>query len=86
MTVLFEVGSFRFYIIWFCIIVGLFDYGIMMMKSRGSYKYSKYRQNRLDDMKEWLEDYSNGIFPTLGCVDETWSYGDKEYGYFIVGD
>jgi len=72
--ILFDVGSFRYYVIWSCIFIGSIDLLIMFIKSMGPYKYSEYRQSRLDDMKEWLEDYNNGIFPVIGDPEETWSY------------
>ena len=78
-----ELYSFRFWVLVFCLVVGLFVFGRMLWLSRGPYKYSEYRQTRLDNMKEWLEDYNNGIYPVIGysSADETWSYSD-EGGYF----
>ena len=41
-----------------CVIIGFSDFGIMFVMSMGPYKYSKYRQERIDQMKEWLIEYN----------------------------
>lgn len=66
-----------------CFIIGIIDLGIMLWKSKGPYRYSEYRISRIEDMKEWLDQYNHGIYPVIGDNDETWSYDDQDGGYFI---
>ena len=73
-----ELYSFRFWILSSFIIVGLFIFLRMLWLGRGGYKYSSFRVAYNEEYEEARQNYNRGIFPSLGCEDDDWSYGELE--------
>lgn len=56
-----------------CIIIGFIDFGIMfkMSKPFSPQRYSKYRENRMSEMKEWLKEYNQESYSIFKDQNES---------------